>query len=75
MNQDILAGQWQQIRGQVRQWWGKLTDKDVERIAGQQDKLVSLLQEKYGYTRERAEEEINRRLREFDAMHPGVPTK
>ena len=65
MNQDILAGKWKQMRGELKTWWGNLTDDDVERIGGQKDKLIGLLQERYGYTREQAEQEIERRLQEY----------
>ena len=65
VNQDILAGKWKQMRGELKTWWGKLTDDDVDRIAGQKDKLVGLIQERYGYTREHAEQEIERRLQEY----------
>ena len=43
MNQDILAGKWKRIRGELKTWWGNLTDDDVERIGGQKDKLIGLL--------------------------------
>jgi uncharacterized protein YjbJ (UPF0337 family) len=66
MYDDILAGKWKQLRGQAKTWWGKLTDDDWERIQGKRDVLAGLLQEKYGYTRMRAEEEIDRRLKEYD---------
>lgn len=65
MNQDIFAGQWQQMRGALQAWWGKLTDEDFERIAGQKDKLVGLLKEKYGYARDHAQHEVERRLQEY----------
>jgi uncharacterized protein YjbJ (UPF0337 family) len=65
MNQDILAGKWKQMRGELKTWWGKLTDDDFERIGGQKDKLIGLLQERYGYTREQAEQEVERRLQEY----------
>ena len=39
MNQDILTGKWKQMRGQVKQWWGKLTDDDLDRVDGAMDKL------------------------------------
>ena len=65
MNQDILAGKWKQMRGELKTWWGKLTDDDFERIGGQKDKLIGLIQERYGYTREQAEQEIERRLQEY----------
>ena len=37
MNEDIVKGQWMQLKGQVRQWWGKITDDDLEEIAGRKD--------------------------------------
>jgi uncharacterized protein YjbJ (UPF0337 family) len=65
MNRDILAGKWKQMRGELKIWWGKLTDDDVDRIAGQKDKLIGLLQERYGYTHEQAEQEVEQRLQEY----------
>jgi len=64
MNKDILKGKWQQMRGEVKKWWGELTDDDLKKVEGDYDKLIGLLQEKYGYARERAEEEASRH---FDA--------
>ena len=62
MNQDVFEGKWKEMRGQVKEWWGKLTDDDLEQVGGKADQLIGLLQQKYGYTREQAEEEFNRRL-------------
>ena len=67
MNKDILEGKWKQMRGNAKTWWGKLTDDDLDRAAGKYDVLAGLLQEKYGYTRERADEEIDKHLKEFEA--------
>jgi uncharacterized protein YjbJ (UPF0337 family) len=71
MNEDIFAGWWKQKRGMIRSWWGRLTDDDLERVAGQKDKLVGMLQERYGYTREMAQQEIERRVNEFRDETPG----
>jgi uncharacterized protein YjbJ (UPF0337 family) len=65
MNQDILAGKWKRMRGELKTWWGKLTDDDIDRIGGQKDKLIGLLQERYGYSREQAEQEFERRVQEY----------
>jgi uncharacterized protein YjbJ (UPF0337 family) len=65
MNQDIFAGQWKQMRGTLKTWWGKLADDDFERIGGQTDKLIGVLQEKYGYVREQAQHEVERRFKEY----------
>jgi uncharacterized protein YjbJ (UPF0337 family) len=67
MNKDIFEGNWKQIRGEVKAWWGKLTDDDLDRAAGKIDVLAGLLQEKYGYTRQHAAEEIDKRVTEYEA--------
>jgi uncharacterized protein YjbJ (UPF0337 family) len=72
MNQDILSGKWKQMRGELKTWWGKLTDDDFERIGGQKDKLIGLIQERYGYAREQAEQEVERRLQEYGDRKGGA---
>ncbi len=59
MNWDIIEGKWKQIKGDVRSQWGKLTDDDIDRIAGKRDKLVGTLQERYGKERDEAEREVD----------------
>ena len=66
MNKDIYEGKWKEMRGQVKEWWGKITDDDLERVGGKYDQLVGVIQEKYGYTRERVENEFNDRLAKFE---------
>ncbi len=66
MNNDIMEGKWKQMRGHAKDWWGKLSDDDLDRVQGKRDVLAGLLQEKYGYNRQRAEEEIDRRMMEYD---------
>jgi uncharacterized protein YjbJ (UPF0337 family) len=60
MNEDIVKGQWKQLKGKVRQRWGKLTDDDVAEIEGDREVLAGKIQEYYGRTREQAEEELKR---------------
>jgi uncharacterized protein YjbJ (UPF0337 family) len=62
MNRDILEGKWKQIRGEIKETWGELTDDELDQIGGRYDKLVGKLQERYGYSREEAEEELDRFL-------------
>jgi uncharacterized protein YjbJ (UPF0337 family) len=64
-NPDLFARQWPQVRGQIKTWWDRLTDADLEQVSGQKAQLIRLVQEKYGYARERAEQEIDRRLRDY----------
>ena len=72
MNQDVIAGKWKQMRGEVKQWWGKLTDDDLDRVNGAMDKLAGVLQERYGWEREQAEREIKQRFDRYndDARNP-----
>jgi uncharacterized protein YjbJ (UPF0337 family) len=63
MNNNIFEGKWKQIRGQAKVWWGKLSDDDLEKVGGNYDKLIGLLQEKYGYTQQQAEAEYQKRTK------------
>ncbi len=65
MNEDILKGQWKQLRGQVKLWWGMLTDDDLDKINGRRDQLIGKLQERYGYSKEQAARQIDERLAEL----------
>jgi uncharacterized protein YjbJ (UPF0337 family) len=57
MNEDILKGKWSEMKGEAKKRWGKLTDDDLMVISGEKEKLLGALQKKYGYTREKAEDE------------------
>jgi uncharacterized protein YjbJ (UPF0337 family) len=59
MNWDQVTGKWKQFKGQVKQKWGKLTDDDLEVIAGKRDQMAGLLQERYGYAKDQAEREVD----------------
>ena len=47
MTDDIFKGQWKQVRGRAKEWWGNLTDDDLDTIDGKREQLVGKLQEKY----------------------------
>ena len=59
MNWDTVKGQWKQLKGKVRNKWGKLTDDDLDVIAGKKDQLAGKLQERYGYEKAQAEKELD----------------
>ena len=59
MNSDQFEGKWKQLKGNVKQRWGKLTDDDVTALSGKKDELVGKLQERYGITREQAQREAD----------------
>ncbi len=71
-NKDILQGKWHELKGQVKQRWGKLTDDDMAKLTGKQEELVGLLQQRYGYAKEQAESEVNAWLLAHDKQ-PGMP--
>jgi len=73
MNDNILQGKCKQMRGSAKEWWGKLTDSDLDRVEGKIDNLRGVLQEKYGYTREKADAEIAKRVKEYNQKHPQKP--
>jgi uncharacterized protein YjbJ (UPF0337 family) len=58
MNEDILKGQWTQLRGKVREKWGKLTNDDLDQIQGRAEQLIGRVQERYGVARSEAERQL-----------------
>lgn len=64
MDANVFQGQWRTLKGNIRSKWGKLTDDDVEQIAGNKDKLVGALQERYGYMWDEAQRMVDRYLDE-----------
>ncbi len=66
MADDILAGKFRQLRGRLKERWGDLTDDELMQSEGNADRLAGLLQEKYGYTKERAKQELSEFLGEVD---------
>jgi len=59
MNRDRIEGNWKQIKGKVKQQWGRLTDDDLDRIEGNYDMLSGRLQEAYGISQDEAEKRIS----------------
>lgn len=60
MNWDQFEGKWEQMKGQVKEQWGKLTDNDITTIKGKKQQLLGKLQERYGYASDQAEKEVDR---------------
>jgi len=58
MNWDEVSGKWNQLKGSTKERWGKLTDDDLKMIDGKRDRMVGKIQERYGITKEKAEEQI-----------------
>jgi uncharacterized protein YjbJ (UPF0337 family) len=62
MNRDRLEGNWKQLKGALKEKWGKLTDNELDQIAGKRDQLLGKLQEKYGLAKEKAEHQLEELL-------------
>jgi uncharacterized protein YjbJ (UPF0337 family) len=63
MNWDRIEGQWSQLKGKTREQWGKLTDDDIDVVAGKRDQLAGKIQERYGVKKEEAEHQVSTWLR------------
>lgn len=58
MNWDQISGNWKQFTGKIKEKWGKLTDDDLTVVAGKRDQLAGVLQQRYGFEKERVETEL-----------------
>jgi uncharacterized protein YjbJ (UPF0337 family) len=59
MNSDQMEGKWKQIKGEVREKWGKLTDDDIHVVAGRREQLIGKVQERYGIAKEEATRQVD----------------
>ncbi|HEY0824601.1 MAG TPA: CsbD family protein [Ramlibacter sp.] len=66
MNQDRIHGRWKQLKGKVKEQWGKLTDDDLDVIAGRRDQLLGRIQQRHGLAKDEAE----RQVRDWERTHP-----
>jgi len=69
MNSDQLKGMWHQVKGEARVQWSKLTDDDIARIDGETEKLIGAIQQRYGYAKEKAIEEVDRFVHRSERTH------
>lgn len=66
MNEDRMQGNWNQVKGKVKEQWGKLTDDDLDVIAGRRDQLYGKIQERHGVARDEAEKQV----KDFERRYP-----
>jgi uncharacterized protein YjbJ (UPF0337 family) len=59
MDWDRVAGNWKQVKGRVKEQWGKLTDDDVDAINGRRDQLEGILQQRYGYAKDQVRSDVD----------------
>ena len=65
MNWDRIEGNWKQLKGKARVQWGKLTDDQLDVIAGKREQLIGQVQEKYGVGKDEAEKQVDQFARSF----------
>jgi hypothetical protein len=73
VNKDVFENKWEQIRAQSQVWWGLFSEDDLDKVAKapiKRNKYAMLLRVKYGYTHERAREEINKHLTDLESNPP-----
>ena len=66
MNHDRIQGRWKQIKGKVKEQWGKLTDDDLDIIAGGRDQLLGRIQQRHGL----AKDDAARQVRDWEKRNP-----
>jgi uncharacterized protein YjbJ (UPF0337 family) len=78
MNWEQIRGQWRQLKGAIKAKWGKLTDDDLDVIAGQQEQLIGKIQERYGIAKEEAHRQVDEwlaGLRKEDEVRDRAPER
>jgi len=65
MNEDILKGKWHELKGGVKEKWGNLTDDDLAAVDGKAEKLMGILQMRYGYSKDKVETEYEEFMRDL----------
>jgi len=58
MNKNIIQGKWKEVKGKIKQQWGKVTDDEVAKMKGSYEELDGILQKKYGYNQDQTKKEI-----------------
>jgi uncharacterized protein YjbJ (UPF0337 family) len=73
MNWDQVEGKWKQLRGEIKEHFGKLTDDDLQVISGSREKFVGKLQERYGIAKEEAQRKADEWLHTIATESTGTP--
>ncbi len=69
MNSTTMAGNWKELKGKIKEKWGKLTDDDLKVIEGKQDQLSGILEQRYGYAKEQAKKDAENFYRDCGCHH------
>lgn len=73
MNWTQIEGQWNQAKGELKSKWAKLTDDDLDNVAGKKDQLVGKLQQRYGILKDEAEKQLDEWIAKFAPIHDTKP--
>lgn len=73
MNWDTIKGDWKQVKGKVKEQWGKLTDDELERIEGRRDQLAGAIQKRYGVAKDEAERQVKEFEKAYDQSSTNPP--
>jgi uncharacterized protein YjbJ (UPF0337 family) len=68
LDKHIMVGQWEQLKSRVKQRWGRLSDDQLNQISGYYDELAGLIRERYGYTKEKARQELDEFIARLDLL-------
>ena len=68
MNEDTVRGRWKQVKGKIKEQWGRLTEDDIDVIAGKRDQLLGRIQQRHGI----AKDEAQKQVQEFERRNPDV---
>jgi len=68
LKKDIMVGKWKKMKSRVKQRWGRLTDDQLDQISGYYDELTHLVRERYGYTKEKARQEVDEFIERLDLL-------
>ncbi len=69
LNKDTLAGSWKQLKGKAKEQWGKLTDDDLDETEGREERLLGIIQKRYGLKKDEAKAQFDRWLKKLDELH------
>ncbi len=70
MNWDQIEGNWRQFKGKIKERWGKLTDDDLDVLAGKRDQFLGKIQERYGITRAEAQRQMDDFAKTCEPSYP-----
>jgi uncharacterized protein YjbJ (UPF0337 family) len=68
LKKDVMVGNWEKLKTRVKLRWGRLTDDQLDRISGHYDELTYLVRERYGYTKEKARQEVDKFIQRLSTL-------